>query len=125
MRFVAYLALTISIAFIPGNVYAAGTVMGGFTCREVLPCDQADANFPSTDQLMSLANQCVGQNIGVSAPSATSYSFFTTSGVDGNGCFATNPVAFPGVDGLRSLPQCCVKELSPGQCYIHCTMISR
>ncbi len=105
----------------PVQVMAQGMIVGGFGCRQTMPCDGNDSAFPSMDKLMADTATCVLRNFSVVPETPI---FDEISGLDNNGCLTTNPAAFH-TGKVTALPHCCIMQTPSGLCGMHCSVVSQ
>jgi len=125
MRFALFALLGLAIWCPLSQAQAANVVFGGFPCMNHIPCEQADPAFPTTQQLITAANSCVAQNMGITSPNGF---FNEVAGLDSNGCLTTDASTFSTLGNLRSIPQCCVTQSAAGAgagCTLHCDLIGQ
>jgi hypothetical protein len=135
MRFARLALFALVLSLMPHGVWAQaagqpgsampsqgqGMLVSEFDCRPTVPCEQTDANFPSTQQVLAGANACINRFLQVNPNSDV----FDQSGLDSNGCLATNPQAFPHTSRVSNIPQCCIRKIQAGVCILHCTVIAQ
>ncbi len=105
----------------PMQVMAQGMVVSAFNCRQTLPCDGNDPQFPSTDKLIADASACASHYM----PTIQGVDIFNDiSGLGNDGCLTTNPAAFTKGQGA-TMPHCCIHQNTSGQCAVHCDIITQ
>jgi hypothetical protein len=115
MRFVAPAFLALMLALAPLTAQA-GTNFGGFFCRQHFTCDISSPTYPTSAQIVSIANNCTGG----STPTSSSSLFDDSTLPDSSGCFSSNPST-----GGFTVTQCCIKPISDQECGVYCAAIGQ
>jgi hypothetical protein len=120
MRFGFIFALVVLVAT-PG-LATAGTVVSGFNCSQILPCNQSDPAFPTVQNLITYSESCVHQNMPI--PVGVNV-FDPAAGLDTNGNLTTNPDAFPAVGAVPTTASCGIHAMAGGRCVVHCDIVTQ
>lgn len=123
MRYVAALALILSLSAVPADAGTLGRNFGNAICNQRLICpnDVTTGSFPAyVEAGVTAANQCVYRYFRTQMEDG----YFEQSYPDGDGCFEKRPVP-PNPNGGPTLnPHCCIvpDPEHEGFCQMSCSI---